>query len=213
MGCTLWFKKIVLKNLDYIESRMTDEDYIEYDWQYTHCGHDMGQRWVSGMAQGEMIAAFIRGYLLTNDDNYLKTAEKYFRTLLRKPGVDDYWCSYVDENNYYWIEEYPNPDKCHVLNGMMYALWGVWEYYVITRDDDAKIVFQAGLKSILDNYTEIWLEPARLGSMYCKHGHASEHYHDLHIELFGIFDSYFDLPELKQAKQAFENQPPWPEDY
>ena len=202
-----WYKKIIVKNLDYVISRMNDENYIEYCFGVTHCGQFLGEKWISGMSQGEMVAAFVRGYLLTDDEKYLDVAGDFMRTLLRKPDVDQYWCTYVDENNYYWIEEYPNPDKCHVLNGKMYALWGAWEYYVMTRDNDAKNIFQAGLASILDNYREIWIDPAPIRSMYCKHSVADLGYHNIHIGLFESFYNVFQLPELLEAKAAFENQP------
>ncbi len=201
------YKKIILKNLEYVESRMTNENYIEYPFEHTHGGNFLGEKWISGMAQGEMISAFIRGYLLTRDEYYLNIADKFLKTLLRKPDADEYWCTYVDSNNYYWIEEYPNPDHCHVLNGKMFALWSVWEYYAITRSEDAKNVFQAGLRSVLDNYVEYWINPTSYRSMYCQHFPANEDYHNIHIGLFSNYFSLLSMNEINYAYKVFQSMP------
>ncbi len=202
-----WYRKVILKNLDYLLSRMTEEYYIEYCFPVNHGNNFLGEKWVSGLAQGEMVSAFLRGYFLTDDEKYLNAAHGFLKTLMTKQGVDQYWCTCVDSNNYYWIEEYPSPDKCHVLNGMMYALWGSWEYYTITKDENAKQIFQSGLKSILDNFKEYWIDPTPIKSMYCRHYLASEEYHDMHMRIFRDFLVYFDLPELKEALLLLENQP------
>ncbi len=195
-------RKVLLKNLQYLEENLTEEFYCEYNfpiWE-THCAN---APWISGLAQGEICTAFCRGYLLTGDERYLEIAKKILRTLIT--NSEEYWCVYTDPNNYYWIEEYPNPDKCHVLNGMMFALWGVWEYYTITEDNDAKDILLAGLRSIADHCCTFWIDDNLRYSKYCKHGEASAAYHRLHFKLFKAFYDQFKIPEFNTAYELYYN--------
>ena len=199
------YRGVFIKNLSYIEEQLTEDFYAEYKFDHSHFGVPMGDCWISGMAQGELLGVFCRGYVLTNDTHYLEVAEKFFNTLIK--NFDPYWCVFIDENNYYWIEEYPNPDKCHVLNGKLYALWGVFEYYAITRDEKVKTAFQAGVKSIVDNFDECWLALSQPRSMYCSHSLASEGYHNLHINQFKFMNKYLNLSDFDSIIRKLESKP------
>ncbi len=201
-------KKIILKNLAFIEEQLTDEHYAEYCFPFDHSGIDLGNKWVSGMAQGELLGSFVRGYLLADDQHYIDVADSLFTTLMRNTiNSGEYWCTYVDSANYFWIEEYPNPDKCHVLNGMQFALWGIWEYYVISQNPDAKSMFQAGLCSIIENFDDVWQSPDKPRSMYCKHFTASTTYHNIHIGKFRFFNNYFHLDVIDVIIQKLLDKP------
>ncbi len=199
------FKKIILINLEYIEKQLTHAYYAEYKFSHNHFGVPMGDVWVSGMAQGELLGAFCRGFILTNDSHYLNVANSLFETLIT--NTDPYWCVHIDDNDYYWIEEYPNKEHCHVLNGKLYALWGIWEYYAITRDEKARLIFQAGIKSVIDNFDEYWLASDQPRSMYCSHSLASVNYHNLHIHQFKFMNNYLHLSEFEEIIRKLESKP------
>ncbi len=122
---------------------------------------------------------------------------EFFQTLYRNNG--SLWCIMVDENGYYWHEEYPNPDYCHVLNGMLYSLWGLWDYYAITGDTFALTLFLAGIRSIADNYQMDNIEGVN-SSKYCMHkADPKEPYHTLHIDLLEMYLNWFEIPEFSEA--------------
>ena len=58
------------------------------------------------MAQGLALGAISMAYSYTGDSIYLNSANGLFKTLYS--NNEDNWCVVVDENQYYWLEEYPN---------------------------------------------------------------------------------------------------------
>ena len=196
-------KKILLKNLDYLEDSLTDEFYCEYNFAINSSIHPMQAPWISGLAQGELCTAFCRGYFLTGEQKYLDIAGKILETLIY--NGEDYWCVYTDDDNYYWIEEYPGPEKLHVLNGIMFALWGVWEYYTVTEDENARDVLLAGLKTIADHCCTLWYDETLRYSKYCIKSEASASYHRVHIKQFKTFYDQFKIPEFNEAYELFYN--------
>jgi heparosan-N-sulfate-glucuronate 5-epimerase len=84
------------------------------------------------------------------------------------------------ETGGWWYEEYPNPDpNDRVLNGFIFALLGVHEYYERTGNKDAKYLFDKGiieLKNHLSDYdTGEWTYYDQVGNI------ASIGYHSLHV--------------------------------
>jgi len=83
-----------------------------------------------------------------------------------------------------WIEEYlVNPPPTHILNGFMWALWGVFDYWLATSNASTKTIFNRGVETLLHNLdrfdTGYW-------SLYEQSGThlkmlASPFYHRLHI--------------------------------
>ena len=137
--------------------------------------------WYSGLAQGQGISVLLRAYQLTRNEEYLKAAEKAFLSFqlpVREGGVVS-----QDENGYLWIEEYLVSPPTHVLNGFIWALWGVYDYYLLTKDETAQEVYQAALRTLADNlqcydigYWSLYdLSLLRLKMI------ASPFYHRLHI--------------------------------
>lgn len=109
--------------------------------------------WISSLSQSLGISVLLREYQLDNDSAYLaaagralswmrKTAGEGGVSLIRPVGV--------------WYEEYPDESNpSHVLNGHMWALFGIWDFYRVTRDPVAKQMFDDGviaLKAELDRY-------------------------------------------------------------
>jgi heparosan-N-sulfate-glucuronate 5-epimerase len=91
------------------------------------------------MTQALGVSVLPRAHQLTGDEKYMATARRAMGWI-SKP-VEDGGCSFRNENGT-WIEEYPNAsDPNHVLNGHMWALFGVWDFYRATQDENAKTFF------------------------------------------------------------------------
>jgi len=105
--------------------------------------------WPSAMSQGEGISVLLRAYQLTNDQEYLKFANlalKSFEVPLNEGGV-----KYEDKEGFVWYEEYPATSPPHVLNGFIFALLGLYDFYKITRDKKALELFNRGIETIKAN--------------------------------------------------------------
>jgi hypothetical protein len=89
--------------------------------------------WYSAMAQGQVLSLLSRLHELTADEAYLAEARRVFRTLADPGPRKAPWVTWV-ERRYLWLEEYPGSPPDHTLNGFLFALFGVYDYYQETRD-------------------------------------------------------------------------------
>src|SRR3990172_8019039 len=83
---------------------------------------------------------------------YLEAAQKAFLSLnlnIKKGGVE-----FIDENGNVWLEEYLVEPATHILNGFLWALWGVWDYYLLSGDEKAKNLFNACVKTLKENLSK-----------------------------------------------------------
>lgn len=151
--------------------------------------------WYSGMAEGRVIQLFVRLYKETGDEKYLDAANKTFPSFLKPRGTQQPWTVELDPLNFYWIEEYPHAVPSQVLNGFIYSLYGVYEYYMLTKDPIVLKVVQAALTTLRE-YAAQYRVPGDI-SYYCL-AHRSQIlvYHQRHIRLVRDLyrmtsDSYF----------------------
>ncbi|MCD4651960.1 MAG: D-glucuronyl C5-epimerase family protein [Candidatus Cloacimonetes bacterium] len=188
---------------DFLVDWMTEDGYMPYyfDWGHYPCA-DLPSPWVSGMAQGQNLATLSRAYHHFGEDKYLQAMNKIYRTMYSNIG--DFWVVGF-ENDYYWIEEYPSPNFCHVLNGMMYALWGLWDYYAVTGEIGALRLLEAGIRSIIDHHMD-WNMPGENMTTYCtgRNYATSESYDSYHRILITRFNERFQIPELLEVLQDWE---------
>jgi heparosan-N-sulfate-glucuronate 5-epimerase len=151
-----------------------------FDWDYRT---PLRAPWYSGLAQGQGISVLVRAHAETRNGAYLDAAAqalKCFDATVDRGGV-----GYVDPEGNYWIEEYivhPAPPT-HILNGFMWASWGLWDYVLATGDPKVRGLFDKSVETIAGKLagfdTGYW-------SMYEQSGTrmrmlASPFYHALHI--------------------------------
>jgi hypothetical protein len=91
--------------------------------------------------------------------------------------------AFTDASGDLWLEEYIVSPPTHILNGFIWALWGVHDYALATKDAAAQELFSRGVRTLLHN-----LDRYDLGfwSLYEHSGTrlpmvASRFYHQLHI--------------------------------
>jgi len=149
-----------------------------FDWEYRDL---LKAPWYSALAQGAGLSALVRAYVLLKDKKYLKAAElalESFKYELNEGGV-----TYTDSDGHIWFEETIVDPPTHILNGFMWALWGIYDYYLLTHDDSVKELFNRAVLTLHDN-----LKKFDLGfwSLYEQSGTkikmiASPFYHSLHV--------------------------------
>jgi heparosan-N-sulfate-glucuronate 5-epimerase len=151
-----------------------------FDWDY----RDMLKApWYSGLAQAQGISLLLRAYVHPHSDGceYLRAAEKALIALTRP--IAEGGVLFEDDNKDLWIEEYLVNPPTHILNGFMWALWGVFDFWLARKDASAKVIFDRGVATLLRNLarfdTGYW-------SLYEQSGTrlkmlASPFYHQLHI--------------------------------
>lgn len=158
--------------------------YFPYDFEvYLHNlpTEHLKPRWYSGMARGQALSAFVRLYQETDDPKYLHWVDKVFHSFLQKKSDNQpIWVNMVDDG-YYWIEEYPMEQPTKVLNGFIFAIYGLYDYYQLTGKEEAKALLQASLTTVYDHIEKYRKKDD--ASLYgLKLDHQSLHYHLVHIE-------------------------------
>ncbi len=150
----------------------------KFDWEYFQT---LKAPWYSALAQGQGISLLVRAYVETKQDKYLEAAEKAFEPLTRE--IKNGGVLFVDEEGNLWLEEYLVEPPSHVLNGFIWALWGVYDYYRLSGKEQARQLYQDCLETIKKNLHRydngFWslydLSENRLRTI------ASSFYHSLHI--------------------------------
>jgi hypothetical protein len=149
-----------------------------FDWEYRDT---LRAPWHSALAQGQGISALVRAHQQSGDTRYLEAAHRalaVFFTPMEEGGV-----TFTDHHGDLWFEEYIVFPPTHILNGFIWAAWGIYDYFLATRDRTAEDLFARAVQTLLRN-----LERYDLGfwSLYEQSGTrlpmvASSFYHRLHI--------------------------------
>jgi hypothetical protein len=149
-----------------------------FTWEYRDT---LEAPWYSGLAQGQGTSVLVRAHKESGDRRYLEVARRAFLSFecsITQGGV-----AFTDECGDLWFEEYIVSPPTHILNGFIWALWGVYDYLLATNDIAAQDLFSRGVRTLLHN-----LERYDLGfwSLYEQSGTrlpmvASAFYHRLHV--------------------------------
>jgi heparosan-N-sulfate-glucuronate 5-epimerase len=153
-----------------------------FDWEYRDT---LKAPWYSGLAQGQGVSLLLRAHAHARSDRekeqFNSAVERAFVALTRL--ISDGGVLFEDERNDLWIEEYIVRPPTHILNGFIWALWGVFDLWLARGDDTAKGIFDRGAETLTRNLarydTGYW-------SLYEQSGTrlkmlASPFYHQLHI--------------------------------
>jgi hypothetical protein len=149
-----------------------------FNWEY----RDMLRApWYSALAQGQGISLLVRAHKEATDTKYLDAARQAFITFERP--ISEGGVAFIDESGDLWFEEYLVSPPTHILNGFIWALWGVYDYWLSTQDSSARDLFSRGVRTLLHNLARYDLG---FWSLYEQSGTrlpmvASNFYHRLHI--------------------------------
>jgi heparosan-N-sulfate-glucuronate 5-epimerase len=167
-----------------------------FDWDYRNT---LKAPWYSGLAQGQGVSLLLRAHAHSRahlraypeDGKYQRAAKKAFIALTRpiaeggvlfevKSSEDR---KGEDRRGDLWIEEYLVDPPTHILNGFMWALWGVFDFWLAHADASAKEIFDRGVETLVHNLAQF---DTGYWSLYEQSGTrlkmlASPFYHQLHI--------------------------------
>ena len=149
-----------------------------FDWDYRT---PLKAPWYSALAQGQGISVLVRAYEETGSVAYLDAGHQAFESFLRTTEEGGITC--VDEKGYTWFEETVVHPPTHILNGFMWAAWGVYDYHLCSGNDRAERLFQEAVRTLKANLHRF---DVGFWSLYEQSGTrmkmlASPFYHNLHI--------------------------------
>lgn len=181
---------VLLSQLEKIATKLKGisleiDSCLFFQYSFDYALHDIESEklmapWVSGMAQGHVLSLYSRLYEVTKKDKYLSDSKKIFNSFLKIKGYKpDIWVSCVDKNGNLWLEEYPEEVPALTLNGMLFAIYGVYDYFKISQSQEVKKILQGALTTVKDQINKYETEDI---SFYClKHQYKYLKYHEIHI--------------------------------
>ena len=150
----------------------------EFNWVYKQT---LKKPWYSGLAQGQGLSVLVRAYQETKETKYLEASKKVYDSFLvsvKEGGVTE-----IDSDNNLWIEEYIVDESTHILNGFIWGLWGIYDYWLLTQNKETKNLFDKYIKTLetnIDKYDIGYWSLYELSGLNIKM-RASIFYHRLHV--------------------------------
>lgn len=155
-------------------------------------------RWCCGMAQGEAASLLVRLFSQTQDPSFADAARAALFPLSRsvaEGGVS------ARLGGGWWPEEYPTSPPSFVLNGAIFALWGIRDVAVGLGEPEAQEAFLVGVDMLVAN-----LPRFDLGwwTLYCLYPFpvpnvASSFYQSLHVAQLQAMNILIPRPELHET--------------
>ncbi|MCB9258881.1 MAG: polysaccharide deacetylase family protein [Ignavibacteriales bacterium] len=124
-------------------------DFAVWPYHFKFTKYDMDYDWCGSWALGTILSSISRRIEISGDSSFINLAEKTVNTFETK--IEDGGILYVDEDKNLWFEEYPTIPPNHVLNGHITGLFGLYDYWRITDNKKAKILFDLGIKTVVEN--------------------------------------------------------------
>ncbi len=160
--------------------------------------------WLMGMAQGQAASLLTRAALETGEESFAHAALRGLEPLRRAIAAGG--VAELLPTGGTLLEEYPTTPRSHVLNGAIFALWGLYDSWkgldteavgaeFVLRSDDlagALHLWDTGTWSRYDLY------PHPLANI------ASPFYHRLHITQLAAHERLVDDPRLGERRARFE---------
>lgn len=131
------------------ETKNEDSNTVKWVNNYDNKRYNIPAPWCSAMDSGEALSFYLRIYQLTKEEHLLSKAMKIYNFL--KIDFSDGGVRRVDENGYVWLEEYPSDPASYVLNGFIYAIFGLYDLYRVTRSKEVKEDIDSYILTLKDN--------------------------------------------------------------
>jgi hypothetical protein len=113
--------------------------------------------WHSAMAQGVAASFATRLYEATHEKRYLTFATQFINCLRTRLSykdlpTSDLFVTFQDKANYFWLEEYAgNNAPMQVINGHIFAIFGLYDYWKVTQDAEVASLIKEAATTI-DHY-------------------------------------------------------------
>jgi hypothetical protein len=196
-----WLAGAVAAGEHLLEIQGGDGGWVHH-FAYPHT-YRISPPWLSAMAQGEAASLLVRLHLATGEERFAEGARRAL-ALTERRSEDGGTLSDIDGRPF--LEEYPTEPVSHVLNGAIFAAWGVYDVGRGLGDEAATARFGEladALADTVDRFdTGFW-------STYDLYPHpvpnvASGAYHLLHVNQLRALHRLHPRPELAAAADRFD---------
>lgn len=170
-----------------------DRGALWFPYRFPHTYYDvtMPVPWWSSMGQGQPLSLFSRlAETFPDDSTWIESAARTFSTFDGWRALGRPWVTMMDSRGYLWFEEYAaDVQPLMVMNGQIFALYGLYDYAILTADAHAIDLFDGGATTAL-HYADAIRSPGGI-SYYCARENYCRRpewqnaaYHPIHIKQF-----------------------------
>lgn len=182
--------------------------YAEVDMPH----YRLAAPWPSAMAQGRGLSVLARAWQGAADDRYIESARRAlgaFSVPIERGGVMGEYDGRIT------YEEYPAQPAPHVLNGMIFALFGLWDMARAQPDARAAALFERGaatVEALLPLYDTGWWSLYDLYHLEVPipRNPCIAHYHDIHVKQLTVLHAITGRPTFGTVARrwaAYEEGP------
>jgi heparosan-N-sulfate-glucuronate 5-epimerase len=195
-----WLQAAITTGRDLVAIQEPDGAWLHHE-PFPHT-FPLRPPWASGITQGQGASLLVRLHGETGDADLARAAELALAPLFI-PQAQGGVCGALGGRP--WPEEYPTTPQSHVLNGAIFALWGMRDVGIGLDRDEMRQRFDTGLDSLaasLHRYdTGSW-------SLYSLFPHpisnrASSFYHDLHVNQLTAMQQIAPRPVFEETRQRW----------
>jgi len=135
-----------LKIVDWFyRNRITDDKGVYWLTRVPKPEYRMNEPWPSSFAQSRGISILLRGWQMTNHDNYREAAERALR-IFDIPAEQGGVTTFTSSGPFY--EEYPTAFPTMVLDGFFFTMCGIYDAVRALQSKKAQELFEKGLDTI-----------------------------------------------------------------
>lgn len=184
--------------------------WFTYRFPHTYYDVTMPVPWWSGLAQGQALSLFTRLWQrYPDDERWERAATATFRSFDGWRTLGAPWITTMDAHGYLWFEEYAaDVEPLLVINGHVFALYGLYEYARQTSDPHALDLFDGGATTIR-HYIDTFRVPGDI-SYYCvREGYCQRpewqnaSYHPIHIQQLTMLGEMTGDDTFTKAAESF----------
>lgn len=183
------------------------ENFYECDgkygfWVFTNYSeaYKLKPGWTSAMSQGMGIGVCLMAYKVTNDERYLKIADmalKGFFVPVDNGGFKRLW------NGGLWFEEYPTEEASLTLNGFIFGIAGLYNFYQNTGSPQTKELFDESVETLYNNLDSFRGTFTSYYSKKMPFHFAKDSYHKIHALQLAWLYEITQKPKFKSLSKHF----------
>ena len=190
------YKVEFLNIIDWMVTKRSEvEGTICWKQHFDNPSYGLKAPWSSCLIQGRMLSNLSRAFQLTSQGKYLDCAHKVYKFLhldVNNGGVKAY-----DLHHNLWFEEYPSKKPSFVLNGFIFTLFGLHDYYRVSGIEEVRKCINMCIKTLKNSLRVYDNGYWTIYDQYWK-SLTSFHYHvDIHsLQMEALYkmthDSFFE---------------------
>jgi heparosan-N-sulfate-glucuronate 5-epimerase len=180
----------------------------DFDWEYRDT---LRAGWYSALAQGQGLSLLCRAHRATGERRYLEAAHAAFGAMT--VSTSEGGVMIREGTDGAWLEETVVDPPTHILNGFLWAMWGVRDYAAGGGARAAQALLDACTRTLERNLPSF---DCGFWSLYEQSGTrlrmlASPFYHGLHVNQLAITARLLARPALAGWSARWEGyrQRPW----